>query len=112
LPSCQRPPLRSHTGRAPAALGMDSSACIPADQGPYYLSVKGKGAVSIFKTGDSNLVLNVAPGEGLTGEGVGSREGLTLDKRVHLLSDAGLLISIPATNDRLVLRRLKLGRGR
>jgi len=33
----------------------------------------------------------------------------TIDKRFHLIPTAGLLITIPATNDRLVLRRLDLG---
>jgi len=33
----------------------------------------------------------------------------TIDKRFHLVPAAGLFITIPATNDRLVLRRLDLG---
>jgi hypothetical protein len=40
---------------------------------------------------------------GLSTEGI--KDDLTFDKRVQLIPDARLLITIPATNDRLILRR-------
>jgi hypothetical protein len=36
-------------------------------------------------------------------------DGLTIDKRFHFIPAANLLITVPASNDRLVLRRLSLG---
>lgn len=36
------------------------------------------------------------------------KHGLTLDKRYHLVPQAGLLITIPTDNDRLVLRQIDL----
>jgi hypothetical protein len=38
----------------------------------------------------------------------GAQEDFTVEKRFHLIPDASLLITIPASDDRLVLRRLDL----
>jgi hypothetical protein len=49
-----------------------------------------------------------APAEDRRPDGTRIISDFTIDKRFHLVPAAGLLITIPVTNDRLVLRRIDL----
>jgi S1-C subfamily serine protease len=81
----------------------------PAVNGPYYLSwlADPKERLDIFITGASKPLLSVdgiAQGKGL----LRAPDPLPVDKRIHLIPDARLLVLIPPSNDQLILRRLDL----
>jgi hypothetical protein len=82
---------------------------VPACHGNYYLSLPPagkKGAPSVHAPGSSrpiatlkDLDVSVPAVESVTHD-------FTFDKRVHLVPEAKLVITIPVTNDRLLLHRL------
>jgi hypothetical protein len=81
----------------------------PAHQGPYYLSLPRdqKDRLDIHLAGVSQPLLSLA--DVAVGGGAPRAPGfLPVDKRVHLIPDARLLVVLPAGNDRLVLRHLDL----
>ena len=107
---------------------------IPSSDPAYYLSVSGlvstdpvarqgptssSGGVkaSVHATSGGARLLTVgglsemadAPAEDRRPDGTRIISDFTIDKRFHLVPAAGLLITIPVTNDRLVLRRIDLG---
>jgi hypothetical protein len=85
----------------------------PADQGNYYLSLQqagGRNTASVYLAGNSRPLVTV-PNVGLplgTEREPFANQGLPLDKRVHLLPAAKLLITIPTPDNRLALQRLDL----
>jgi hypothetical protein len=90
-----------------------SDFTVPAVRGPYYLRAgiqlnQDTATISGFtayRTGDNRPVLTDADIM-LTMHRVEVKHGrLPLDKRVHFVPDARLLITIPITNDQLVLNR-------
>jgi WD40 repeat protein len=96
---------------------------IPALQGGAYLAVSGgevnvfrqdgnKMKVSVHLIGDGRPLLTLSDMEDLTPAGapweVGNRGTLPLDKRVFLIPQGQLLVTIPATGDKLHLRRFDL----
>jgi hypothetical protein len=93
---------------------------IPSTDPSYYLSVPrqstpnspgGPVTAAIHLTGDDRRVLTVAGLNEMAsaaGNGGGKDADLTVEKRFHLVPAANLLITIPPSNDRLVLRRLDL----
>jgi hypothetical protein len=88
----------------------NSKPMIPACHGDTYVTFPPDGKTS-------EMTINAAgksePVAILTDLGMTFRredwikDDFTFDKRVHLIPDARLIITIPATNDRLVLRRLE-----
>lgn len=94
---------------------------VPAVHGDYYLQVDAGGhfvthgatgtfapRVTIFIQGDSRPV-GVLPKVELSGEAQAwATNDFTHDKRLHFVPDAAVLVSIPATNDRLMLYRVDL----
>ncbi len=100
---------------------------IPTCDPLYYLSLGGLPAAlpearhpapppggvtaSVHATGDGTKLLTVTgltEMAGLDRHDLFSESDFTIDKRFHLVPAAQLLITIPASNDRLVLRRLDL----
>jgi hypothetical protein len=82
---------------------------LPACQGDWYLSLPGPGragATTVEAPGKDKPIATL-PDLGLpaAAEDVITHD-LTFDKRVHLVPEARLIITIPASNDRLVLHRL------
>ncbi len=83
--------------------------CVPAHHGPYYLALPradggaGKRTVSVHLEGDGRAFAFLADLDLLAGP-AGNQDHLTPDRRVHLIPDAKLLVTIPPGNDRLVLR--------
>ena len=81
---------------------------LPACQGDYYLTlppVGTDGAVSVGVLGRLRPIATVNDLD-LPGPDAPSLDhDFTFDKRIHLIPDARLIIVIPSTNDRLVLRR-------
>ncbi len=101
-------------------------ALIPSQHGPYYLSL-GRHAhrltlrpfrypqqqhagnhffqLSLFLADDYYLLAPLPPYDGLQGMQAHEPGVLSWDKRICLLPDARLLITVPASNDRLILHR-------
>jgi hypothetical protein len=92
------------------AMAAQAKPVIPACHGDTYLTLQPVG-----KTGDvtlnspdkteplatlTDLDLKITPDEYTI------KHDFTFDKRVHLIPDARLIITIPTTDDRLVLHRL------
>jgi hypothetical protein len=91
-------------------LAANGTPCLPAHHGPYYLTLPrpdgaGRGAVSVHLEGDDRPFASL-PGVDLpAGRPAGDKDKLLRDRRVHLIPDAHLFVTIPPGNDRLVLRR-------
>jgi uncharacterized protein (TIGR03067 family) len=87
---------------------------LPAHHGPYYLSftrpepfAKGKGGseLAVHVAGDQRPLVRLSDVEMPIADDPINRDRLGVDKRVHLLPDANLIITLPLTNDALVLHR-------
>jgi hypothetical protein len=93
--------------------GKGSSSYLPAAHGDYFLRLepvgeRGEGALSFYLGGMDQPFARLASLEGIYPEGISygkAREKITHDKRVHFIPAANLLITIPGTNDKLVLHR-------
>jgi hypothetical protein len=93
-------------------------ATLPSTDPTFFLSIAGVAepskplSVSIHTAGDGARLADGLGLDEMTGAGAAKPQGadddLTLDKRIHLIPAARLLVTIPPTNDRLVLRRLDL----
>jgi hypothetical protein len=93
----------------------DGAHAIPALHGPYYLALQpltaGKvpanknRSLSVNLAGDHRAFLQVTDLDGLSAAPEPAKS-LPLDKGIHLIPDAKLLITIPAGESRLVLHRL------
>jgi hypothetical protein len=101
---------------------------VPSADPSYYLSVGGLAAAlargsgksfpgaehvtaSVHATADGARLLTVHAIDEMVGHDrhdLFNQTDFTIDKRFHLVPQAGLLITIPNSNDRLVLRRLDL----
>jgi hypothetical protein len=83
---------------------------LPADQGDYYLCLEvagGRPSATVYLAGTPQSLFTIRdPGVPVTDERVRAPAGLLLDKRVHLLPAAKLLITIPVGDSRLMLRHL------
>jgi hypothetical protein len=93
----------------------DRVRLLPARQGAYYLSFSGPGRPgpprddgrgSVFvHAADGRVVTRLDDVDGVA-EGPGLPNGLPFDQRIHFIPDAKVLITIAATNDKLILYRL------
>lgn len=86
------------------------SFTLPASHGNYYLTLRfdqnQKPSAAVHLIGDSRPLItltNVELPEGLNQWGQG--DGLSADKRIHFLPEAKLIVTLPASNDKLVLHR-------
>ena len=83
---------------------------LPAHQGSYYLTVtfadnrrddrQQRDNISLHIVGDDRALASITDVD--VGRGNGD---FTLDKRIHLIPQANMLITIAATNDKLILHR-------
>jgi hypothetical protein len=86
---------------------------LPAEHGSFFMQLDpgsgdGSGSLSFFLPGQTRPIVRLDQLEGIRAEGISygsSRDPLHHDKRVHFIPEAKLLVTIPQTNDRLVLRR-------
>ena len=115
-------------GGAESPATASNELTVPSADPSYYLSVGGlaavlargsgksiKGAehvtVSVHATADGARLLSVHAIDEMVDHDrhdLFNKTELTIEKRFHLVPQAGLLITIPNSNDRLVLRRLDL----
>ncbi len=75
------------------------------------ISLRAADAITVLRAGDGTRFLTVVGlGEmaGVLQKGDIVRDGISLENRYHLVPAAKLLVTIPPTNDRLVLRRLDI----
>ncbi|MBN9120563.1 MAG: hypothetical protein J0I06_15660, partial [Planctomycetes bacterium] len=86
---------------------------LPSAQGYYYMRLDYKtwdrlgGAVSFFLEGSERPFAQLAGVEGVSNEQIAygnNRDALTPDRRVFFLPDAKSVVTIPGSNDRLILR--------
>jgi hypothetical protein len=83
---------------------------VPGCHGNYYLSLPpaGKdGPVTICAVGQDKPVVTLEDLDLRMPKEVGITNDFTFDKRVHLIPEARLVITIPVTDDRLVLHRFR-----
>ncbi|HJT78492.1 MAG TPA: hypothetical protein VJ739_14910, partial [Gemmataceae bacterium] len=100
--------LRSPRGRALGAEGgFWGNRLIPAARGNYYLAIDAQGpshrGPCVYVAGDDRPLVRLAGVE--LGEEVNVRDSdvFPTDRRIHFVPAAKVIITIPVTNDRLVL---------
>jgi len=85
----------------------------PSPDPVYSLSLRGGGSISIRLARDNARLLNITGLDEMVGLPGTDRsvvsDRIGVEKRFHLVPAASLLVTIPTTNDRLVLRRLDIG---
>jgi hypothetical protein len=85
----------------------------PSPDPAYSLSLRGGGSISVRLTRDNAPLLIITGLDemvGVTGRDQGLvNDRISVEKRFHLVPAAKLLVTIPTSNDRLVLRRLDIG---
>ncbi|HZY83323.1 MAG TPA: hypothetical protein VFE78_00720, partial [Gemmataceae bacterium] len=97
--------------------------CLPAEQGDYFLSAQGKdpfdrnkkdvrGTLAVHRAGDERPLATLPEVEVPADLGAGGPEPLSADKRVHYIPSARLIVTLPATNDRLVLHRFDVNKAK
>ena len=102
-------------GRSVTSEAKPSETTIPSPDPSYYLTVESEPnpprpvKVSVHVAGSGTRLLTVYDLDEMSGAVAGEsgiKDDFTLEKRFHFLPAARLLITIPPTNDRLILRRL------
>ena len=93
----------------------DPLFCLPAAQPGYFLSVggeflsgrskKGRGPLGVHLAGDERPLATLPEVELPADINIWSREILSIDKRIHFIPSAKLIVTIPGPTDRLVLHR-------
>jgi predicted Zn finger-like uncharacterized protein len=109
-----------------AGAGQPAAVYVPARQGDLFLQLQPagdrfgfpgdnqpmKGSVAVMLPGQDRPLVTLRDIEGVAHEnlayGGNPANKLHHDKRVHLIPDAKLLVTIPNTNDRLIVRRFDL----
>jgi hypothetical protein len=117
----QGKPVRATDPRSPGI----SELAIPSNDPAYYLSINGlaqNGAPNSALKGVTTSVHSAADGtrllvvkdldemNGTTPNESWIKDDFTVEKRFHFIPAANLLITIPFTNDRLLLRRLDISK--
>jgi WD40 repeat protein len=101
-----------------------TESLIPSMDPNYYLAISGTGRAAGRPSGSVSAAVRLTSSgaELVTARGldemadavrnpVGGTDAMTIDKRFHFIPAVNLLITVPASNDRLVLRRLSLDEG-
>jgi hypothetical protein len=92
---------------------------LPALHGPYFLRLDAKkwnehgGSIAVFFQGNYTPFATINDIDGVINEQIGygtNRDSLTYSKRVFLIPSANLLVSVPKTNDRLVLHQIDMNK--
>src|SRR5207249_3047514 len=98
----------------------DKMWCVPALQGNFYLGIpfgsyhpqiaadKAQfGSVTLFIAGDTRPLVTLPDVEKAIRDVFAmTREPLRIDQRYHFIPDARLLVTIPATADKLIVQKL------
>ena len=82
---------------------------LPAVHGNYYLGINleggAKAPVNVFLAGDNRPLARLSLLEGLPPGEAWGREPLGLDKRLFFIPEAQVMVTLPKTNDEIVLHR-------
>jgi WD40 repeat protein len=84
----------------------------PTTDPRFDFSLRAADTITIVRASDGTRLVTVAGLDEMTGvlqQGNIVRDGISLENRYHFVPAARLLVTIPPTNDRLVLRRLEVG---
>jgi S1-C subfamily serine protease len=80
---------------------------LPAAHGNYFLQLDGT-TLSFYLAGNDRPLAQLNGVEGICTENIGygsSRDPINHDRRIHFIPNARLVVSLPTTNDRLLLYR-------
>ncbi len=80
---------------------------LPAAHGSYFMQLDGK-TLSFYLAGNDRPFARLDGVEGICPENIGygsARDSINHDKRIHFIPNARLVVSLPTTNDRLLLYR-------
>ncbi len=80
---------------------------LPAAHGSYFMQLDGK-TLSFYLAGNDRPFARLDGVEGICPENIGygsARDPINHDKRIHFIPNARLVVSLPTTNDRLLLYR-------
>jgi S1-C subfamily serine protease len=100
--------------------GLRGVQCIPAYHPSYFLTVRhgapdgsrpnrdgsARSVIAIYTTGDRRLLVTLSDFDELKADG--GNPALTIEKRIHLLPAANLLVTLSDTRDELILRRFSI----
>ena len=80
---------------------------LPAAHGSYFLQLDGT-TLSFYLAGNDRPLAQLNGVEGICPENIGygsARDSINHDRRIHFIPNARLVVSLPTTNDRLLLYR-------
>ena len=86
--------------------GADRSLSWPAHSGPHYLTLAG--STVTIRTANHQPAATISAADGIAPPNLADRQNWSLDKRIHFIPQARLLVTIPPSNNQLVLRRVTL----
>lgn len=92
-------------------LDEESPLRLPTTDPRFDISLRAADTITLLSARDGTRLLTVAGLDEMTDAlqpGDIVRDGISLENRYHLVPAAKLLVTIPPTNDRLVLRRLEI----
>ena len=93
-----------------AIAGNPATYTIPAAHGPYYLDVAApENGLTLYVAGDQRAIAHLPPIELRVEKGQPlprvTGQGFSVDKRIYFVPDAKVIITIPFSNDRIVVYR-------
>jgi hypothetical protein len=94
--------------KTPNMSSLEGQICLPAAHGPFCLSlgIGNSNRLSVYLVGEAQPIHKFADlDSSILGPMMWKEPVLLFDRRFHLIPDAKLLVLIPASNDRLVLKR-------
>jgi S1-C subfamily serine protease len=83
----------------------------PTTDAGFDISLRAADTITLLRTADGTRISAVTGLDEMTGalqQGDIVRDGISLENRYHIVPAAKLLVTIPPTNDRLVVRRLEI----
>jgi hypothetical protein len=106
-------PVLDRKGKVIGKVDREGLYCIPAAHGSYYIGMKinGEGAANkhraaVYLSTDARPLVALKDVDWPLNMNEWDRERFGNDRRIHFLPEARLLITIPSTNDKLVLHKL------
>jgi hypothetical protein len=102
-------PIHSRGGQRPVE---ERPLRFPTTDPRFDITLRAADTITLLRAEDGTRLLAVAGLDEMAGvlqQGDIIRDGISLENRYHFVPAARLLVTIPATNDRLALRRLEIG---
>jgi len=100
--------------RAPRRIDDEGMLRLPTTDPRFDISLRAADTITLLRAADGTRILTVTALDEMNGalqQGDIVRDGISLENRYHVVPAGRLLVTIPPTNDRLVLRRLDIEKG-